>query len=79
MVDNVTDPLNAMATRTVAAVFPGGLARQIRVQIRSAAAGRWAQFGVFSRPATARACVARLRAGGYAARIVEIRMTPVAG
>ena len=61
------------------AVFPNGSARQLRVQYRTSTANHWSRFGVFSRRSQAVACVDRLRAGGYTARLLEIRVVPVAG
>jgi hypothetical protein len=61
------------------AVIPIGVARQIRVQFRGSPAGGWQRFGVYSQRVQAEACVARLRAGGYSARLLDFRRTPVAG
>jgi hypothetical protein len=56
-----------------------GVARQYRVQICTSTAAGWRQFGVYSRRSHAIACVERLQAGGYPARLVDIRVAPAAG
>lgn len=61
------------------AVIPIGAARQIRVQFRGSPNLDWQRFGVYARRAQAEACVARLKAGGYSARLLDFRRTPVAG
>jgi hypothetical protein len=61
------------------AVIPIGAARQIRVQFRGTPTLGWQRFGIYARRAQAEACVARLRAGGYSARLLDFRRTPVAG
>jgi hypothetical protein len=63
----------------IAAVVAGGAARQIRVQFRGSPTLGWRKFGVYSRRRDAESCAERLRAGGYAARVLEMRVAPVAG
>lgn len=60
-------------------VIPIGVARHVRVQFRGSPAGAWRRFGVYARRSQAEACVARLRAGGYSARLVDFQRMPVAG
>jgi hypothetical protein len=56
-----------------------GIARQYRVQICTSTAAGWRKFGVYSRRSQALACVQRLQAGGYPARLLDIRVAPAAG
>jgi hypothetical protein len=60
-------------------VFPSGTARQFRVQYLASHATGWRKFAVYPRRNQAEACVAKLQAGGYEARMVDYRYFPVAG
>src|SRR5690349_21167316 len=56
-----------------------GIARQYRVQICTSIAAGWQKFGVYTRRSQAIACVERLQAGGYPARMLDVRVAPAAG
>ncbi|RIK75464.1 MAG: hypothetical protein DCC68_21090 [Planctomycetota bacterium] len=74
------DRKNEAAQELIApTVIPIGVARHVRVQFRGSPTGAWRRFGVYSRRSQAVACVDRLRAGGYSARLVDFQRMPVAG
>jgi hypothetical protein len=61
------------------ACFPGGPARQFRVQVRNAGTAVWRHIASYTRRERAQDCLVLLTRTGYQARVVSYRYCPTAG
>jgi hypothetical protein len=64
--------------KPVAVSFPGGLARQFRVQYLAASGASWQLYAIFRRREQAEECLTRLRSGGISARVVRYQICAAA-
>jgi hypothetical protein len=61
------------------ACFPGGPARQFRVQILDPQSAVWQHIASYTRPEGAQDCLSSLTRKGYQARVVSFCYCPIAG
>jgi hypothetical protein len=70
---------NSVSQIVTAASFPGGMARQFRVQVASVETpSSWKLVGSFRDVGQAGKCAAHLRQAGQQARVVDCRALPTA-